>query len=164
MVPAPNLTRFQKVKIPLDYLPFCCKPPNLTHAIQKLWCDHTMKTWIHIWTTFPFLYKPPHITPHSLSYGSLLWWTENTPPCTSTSYKSCCDVQLYNQHGNGQWYTSVHQLLPVRMYTVIPNAQFQTLYSLTWNHIVGAIIVYICIHNYCQFKWTQKYPTHHTFL
>ena len=41
------------------YLPFCCKPPNLTHAIQKLWCDHTMKTWIHIWTTFPFLYKPP---------------------------------------------------------------------------------------------------------
>ena len=127
MVPASNLnwcplygnfeTTFQKVKIPLDYLPFCCKPPNLTHAIQKLWCDHTMKTWIHIWTTFPFLYKPPHITPHGLSYWSLLWWTENTPPCTSTSYKSCCNVQLYNQHGNGQWYTSIHQILPVQMDT-----------------------------------------------
>ena len=157
LLSTPSINGTSTLGLPLDYLPFCCKPPNLIHAIQlckKQWCDHTRENMnSYLGNLSLFVQAPTH---HTIDSSLCLY---------STGYK----ILLWCSTLQSTWKRAmIYICTPATACSSVHNntrcVPVQTLYSSTWDHIVKAIIVYICIHNYCQFKWTQKYPTHHTFL
>ncbi len=69
--------------LPVDYLPLLWFQPQpkvgalsygpvyeRSELCKQHWCDHTMEDMNSC--PFPFWTSPPHITPYSLSYASLL--------------------------------------------------------------------------------------------
>ena len=83
LLSTPSINGTSTLGLPLDYLPFCCKPPNLIHAIQlckKQWCDHTRENMnSYLGNLSLFVQAPTHHTIdsslclYSTSYKILLW-------------------------------------------------------------------------------------------